>query len=698
MRLRGGAQMLLSHSCARIGLILAVSCCVANALEIKVTGIKNWIWFKENGSDNPIQTPMEKVEATNDSVSLSGNKYYTSTSSFIDSVIVDGTTSKAVIQTNKSFTIGTLTLKGSTSMAVAGSYVDSNCADSLQCAVFNVNNLVLKSAKDKEILLRRVSAKNTTIKGDGTINIGTKGTGKAENHTNLGNVVVKKGSGTNGVTIKSASDATAGANSITIESGAKLTFDTTNGNTGKINVETIDIKNGAEIDKQNGTNGELKITNIIAEAGAKGLDKVTATNLTITTIKSGSIAEFFSTTPTITDLGTTLTGGKAEGATITHNSVDNGTLKYSGDIATIIAKDNGNYKASTGTTNLKVQASDRLQASLDNAYLAHHILLSNIMKINNKLFLFDNFQGNNKEYTDKQFKNHEVSDNESKNYIDSWVDYEYDYIDGYGEALKANTHAVQLGVGLLRTNSIKVGGFFRYTYLGAKNENINNTYATHAYNVGLYGAANVWTNGFLRGHFAYTHIGSKGNYSLRNDKTDTNTSGAIKDSFHYLTTSVGVAQEGVIENRFWGSIALDVAHTVPLIEDSQFGEYNFSKNSVTLATLSGAFGVKVLDTILYAAGQVGYAISSRDSEIDLRQRAQSDFYAGGTAQNGSNTQWQSDFGSISDYKYNMIVGDLGIGATYNFTKAFKGNLYIGAGFYSGSKPHLKLNAGLSYLF
>lgn len=285
-----------------------------------------------------------------------------------------------------------------------------------------------------------------------------------------------------------------------------------------------------------------------------------------------------------------------------------------------------------------------------------------------------------------------------ESYIDSWANYEYSNISQYGNALNANAHSVQLGVGYLQTNKIKAGGFFRYTYLGANNKNIGNKYSTHAYNAGLYGVANVWSNGYFRGQIAYSYIDSKGSYSLRNDMTGTNTSGALKDSFHYLTTSIGIAQEGVIKNMFWGSVAVDIAHIVPLIEKTQFDEYSFSKNSVTLAIFSGAFGVKIFDTMLYATGQVGYVMSSKDREIDLRQRASSDFYAGGTAQSGSNSHWQQDFGIINDYKYNMIVGDLGVGVAYNFTRAFKGSLYLGAGFYSGSKPQLKANGGLSYLF
>lgn len=391
----GGQKSVHLRYGLKVGLLLAVSYCVANALEIEVTGEKNWIWFG-NGSDKPKQTPMEEAKLENGKVALTGNKYYTSTSNFIDSILLNGanqttttranTTNKAVIQTNKSFSIGTLTLRGFTSMAAAGTYDSSNCTDS-QCAVFNVTNLIIKDIDNKNgVTLRHISAQNTTITGDGTINIGEKGAnGKAENLTNLGNVVVKKDeNGTNGVTnggvtIKSASGAKSKANSISIENGAKLTFDATNGNTGKINVTTLEVKNGGEIAKQNGTNGNLKVQNVVAEAGAKGLDtlgdifKDGTTNLTITAVKSKTIADFLSSAPTMTTLGTTLTNGTTEGTTIKHNSADNGIFKYGGDFVTTIAKENGNYKAITSTTNLKVEASDRFQASLDNAYLANHI-------------------------------------------------------------------------------------------------------------------------------------------------------------------------------------------------------------------------------------------------------------------------------------------------------------------------------------
>ena len=690
-----------SKRCVRLGFFTFALCIsVANAVEVEVTGIKNWIWFKENGQDKPIQTPMTESKDSDGKVTLSGNQYYTPPSNFIGSISLDGSTTMSVIQTNKSFSIGTLTLKGDTSMAVAGSYVAQNCANDLQCAVFNVENLVLDSQNGKEILLRRVSATNTAITGDGTINIGTKGSGTATNNTSLGNVVVSKGAS---VTMKSDTTATATANSVTIESGAKLTFDNVQGN---MDIGTLDIKSGAEVAKNNGSD-KLTISSVVAEAGAKGLDKILSdkTTLTLTAIKGGSIADFLSDSKTSTDLGATQPSNYKDG--IKHNVVDSGMFKYSGDFVQVTAQNGGKYIANSYTTNLSVAPSDRLQATLDNKYLAHHILLSNAMAINNKLFLFDSFKSNSelqKEAKIRQFKNAnkniESPENEVENRVDSWADYEYNNISEYGKALNADSHSVQLGVGYLRTNLIKVGGFFRYTYLGADNADIGNSYSAHAYNAGFYAVANVWSNGYFRGQVSYTGINAKGNYALRNDMTDTNTSGALKDNFHYLTTSIGVAQEGIMGSIFWGSVALDITHIVSLIEESEFVDYSFAKNSITLATISGMFGVKIFDSMIYAMGQVGYVMSSKDSEIDLSQRAMNDFYAGGTAGAGANpnSQWQGSFGIISDYKYNMIVGDIGIGAAYNFTRAFKGSAYLGAGFYSESKPNFRIGMGLNYLF
>lgn len=692
----GGEMPHNSKRCVRLGFFaLALCVSVANAVDIEVTGTKNWIWFKDGNptGNNPIQTPMTESKDSDGKVTLSGNNYYTPPSNFIGSISLDGSKAMSVIQTNKSFSIGTLTLKGATSMAVAGSYVAQNCADDLQCAVFNVENLVLDSQSGKEILLRRVSATNTAITGDGTINIGTKGSGTATNNTNLGNVVVSKGAS---ATMKSDTTATATANSVTIESGAKLTFDNVQGN---MDIGTLNVKSGGEVAKNNGTNDKLNISSVVAEAGAKGLDKIvtTDTKLTLTAIKGGSIAEFLSDKDENTNLGIQPSNYES----IKHNSVDNGLFKYSGDFVQVIS----NNTANTRTTNLSVAPSDRLQATLDNKYLAHHILLSNAMAINNKLFLFDSFKSNSelqKEAKIRQFKNAnkniESPENEVENRIDSWADYEYNNISEYGKALNADSHSVQLGVGYLRTNLIKVGGFFRYTYLGADNADIGNSYSAHAYNAGFYAVANVWSNGYFRGQVSYTGINAKGNYALRNDMTDTNISGALKDNFHYLTTSVGVAQEGIMGSIFWGSIALDITHIVSLIEESEFADYSFAKNSITLATISGMFGVKIFDSMIYAMGQVGYVMSSKDSEIDLSQRAMNDFYAGGTAGAGTNSQWQGNFGIISDYKYNMIVGDIGIGAAYNFTRAFKGSAYLGAGFYSESKPNFRIGMGLNYLF
>ena len=707
-----------TKSATKLGIFSLILCMnMANAVEIEVTKTKNWIWFKDNGNDKPTQTPMTESTETSGKVTLDGNKYYTSTSNFISSIILNGETEMSVIQTNKSFDIGTLTLKGATSMAVAGSYVTANCTSDSQCAVFNVQNLVLDSKSGKEILLRRVNATNTTITGDGTINIGNKGTGSAENNTNLGNVVVSNGAS---ATIKSDATATTTANSLTIDSGAKVTFDSIEGN---VNIDTIAIKSGAEVAKNNGTNGNLTISSVVAEAGAKGLDSILTsdTKLTITAVKSSSIAEFLSSESTSTNIGANL-NGYTLGATITHNVADNGLFKYGGDFVQIVsqeattttravnAQNNGNYTVTTSTTNLSVTPSDRFQATLDNAYLAHHILLSNTMAINNKLFFFDSLKSDNaiqKEMRANQVKNAnaknpnaqngELFESKAENHIDSWVGYEYNSISEYGKTLNADSHSVQLGVGYLQTNFIKVGGFFRYTYLGADNDSIGNKYSAHAYNAGLYGAANVWSGGYFRGQFSYTGINAKGDYTLRNDMSGINTSGAIKDNSHYLTTSVGIAQEGIMGNIFWGSVALDITHIVPLIEESDFDDYRFSKNSITLATLSGMLGVKIFDSLIYATGQVGYVISSKDMEIDLSDRARSDFFNGGN--NGTqNSQWQSSFGMVNDYQYNMIVGDIGIGAAYNFTKAFKGALYLGAGFYSESKPNFKIGMNLNYLF
>lgn len=708
-----------------LSLILCIS--MANAVEVEVTGTKNWIWFG-NGDSKPTQTEggkNDEVKEENGKVELKGPvHYYKPPTHFISSIVLNGETAIAVIQTNQTFTIGTLTLKGATSMAVEGSYGD--CPNSV-CAMFNVQNLILESKKDKEILLRRVSATNTMITGNGTINIGIKGgdKGKAENNTNLGDVVVKD-TNTDGVTIKSDTSATAEANSITVESGAKLTFGDIKG---KMDIGTLEVKNGAEVAKNNG-NGNLTITSVVAEAGAKGLDSILSdkTTLTLTAIKGGTIANFLSEDPTTTTLGSVLPSGYKVGTTIKRNVADSGLFKYSGDFVQTVSKEsttttitrttatqnNVTYTTTTSTTNLSVTPSDKFQATLDNRYLAHHILLNNAMAINNKLFLFDSLKRDNdiqKEVRANQVKNAnaknlnaqsgESLESKAENHIDSWVDYEYNSISEYGKTLDADTHSVQLGVGFLQTNFIKIGGFFRYTYLGADNGSIGNKYSAHAYNAGFYGAASVWTNGYFRGQFSYTGINAKGDYVLRNDMTGTNTSGAIKDNSHYLTTSIGIAQEGIMGNIFWGSIALDVTHIVPLIEESEFEEYRFSKNSITLAAISGMIGVKIFDSMIYAMGQVGYVISSKDREIDLSQRAINDFYAGGTAGAGTttqNSQWQQNFGVINDYQYNMIVGDIGIGGAYNFTRAFKGSLYLGAGFYSESKPNFRIGMGLNYLF
>lgn len=694
-----------SKRCVRLGFFAFALCVsVANAVEVTVTNNRNWIWFGTSDSDKPPNAQNGAQTETNGKVTLSGttgykDQYYTPPTNFIDSIIVDGSSSLASLGTNQTFSIGTLTMKGESALNMAGAWTPNVCDNN--CGLFNVTNLVLDTTKDKTQYVKFVDAKHTTIIGEGTINF-NKGTQSLPNNANLGDVVVKG----KDITIKSSADTTATANSVTIESGAKLTFsDEVQGN---IDIGTLNVKSGAEVAKNNGTNGKLTISSVVAEAGAKGLDSILSTNttLTLTAIKGGSIADFLSDSSTSTNLGTTLPSGYKEGATIKHNVADSGVFKYSGDFVQVVAKGNdGNYNANTQTTNLNVAPSDRLQATLDNKYLAHHILLSNAMAINNKLFLFDSFKSNGelqKEAKIRQFKNAnkniESPENEVENRIDSWADYEYNNISEYGKALNADSHSVQLGVGYLRTNLIKVGGFFRYTYLGADNADIGNSYSAHAYNAGFYAVANVWSNGYFRGQVSYTGINAKGNYALRNDMTDTNTSGALKDNFHYLTTSVGVAQEGIMGSIFWGSVALDITHIVSLIEESEFADYSFAKNSITLATISGMFGVKIFDSMIYAMGQVGYVMSSKDSEIDLSQRAMNDFYGANGAGANPNSQWQGSFGIISDYKYNMIVGDIGIGAAYNFTRAFKGSAYLGAGFYSESKPNFRIGMGLNYLF
>ena len=732
-----------TKSATKLGIFSLVLCVnFTNAVEVEVKGKKNWVWF---GTNTPPANHNPQKEQ-NGKVTLEGSKYYVPPSNFINSITLTGNgggknNGLASLATNQQFTIGTLTMKGeSTLLNVVGVWGErfSNMDD---CGWFNVENLVLETTSGKTQYVKFINAKKTTITGDGVINIGNK-TDNISSDANLGEVIVK-GSG-KGVTIRNVEGTKTTANSITIESG-KVTFGAINGNlnvdildiksgevafndqiSGNVNIDTIDIKNGATISKSNSKN-KVTISSVVAEAGVVGLDKILndKTTLTITAIKSSSIAEFLSETPTTTNIG----NQSKYGANIKHNVADSGLFKYSGDFVQTLsnkttatarkatAKNNATYAVTTSTKNLNVAPSDRFQATLDNAYLAHHILLSNAMAVNNKLFMFDSLK-NDEESIANQVKNAQNSDaknpnaqndantknddakndaeSQAENYIDSWVGYEYNGVKKYGKTLNIDTHSVQLGVGYLQTNRIKVGGFFRYTYLGAENIGIGNKYSAHAYNAGLYGVANMWSGGYFRGQFSYTGINAKGDYTLRNDMTGVKTSGVMKDNSHYLTANIGIAQEGIMGDIFWGSIAVDLTHIMPLMEDSDFDDYRFSKNSITLATLSGMLGVKVFDAMVYATGQVGYAMSPKDREIDLRNRAKSDFYAGGKVT--QNSQWKGNFGVVNDYKYNMIVGDIGVGAAYNFTKAFKGALYLGAGFYSESKPNFRAGVNLNYLF
>lgn len=693
----------------KVGIISLLSVVCANAVEIEVKDTnRNWIWFGDK--PNP---GSQKIEAIDGKVTLAGtiaqHNHYNPTSTFIDKITVDGSTSLANIQTNQSFTIGTLTLKGETSLAVAGSYVPNNCPEDALCAVFNVQNLILDSTTGKDINLRRVNAANTTITGEGNINIADKGTGTAENNSFLGNVLIKENAK---ATIKSNTTATASANSVKVEKGAKLTFgaDTQ----GEIKINTLEV--AGELDTQNVTDNKLEVNtlnvkkdatltaaankftlnNVIAEAGATGLDKVLTdkTSLTITANKSGSIAEFFDKTPISTNLGTSYDEKKI-GTTTTHNVVDTGLVKYSGDYVTIVAKDaQGSFIANSQMTNFTATTGNAFQASLDNAYLAHNILLANTMAIANKMFLFKNFKS-----SDEMFQNAEALNKEGyvvKN-VDFWLDYEYDGLKNYGSALNVKNNSVQMGVGFLQTNAIKAGAFFRYTNIDATNENINNSYSGSSSNAGFYATANLWTNGYLRGQFAFTAIDIKGEYTLRNDMTGINTSGSANDKFKYLTTGFGIAQEGVIGNVLWGSVAFDVNHIVPLSEEYEFEKDSesdnsfLSSNSMTFATISAMFGTKLnADLMIYARTQFGFALSQKDDEIYLED----DEYNKGSTQPAAYPYSVM----IEDYAYNYFLGNVGVGGAYNFTKNFKMSADVGAGFYSEAKTSLNLRVGFNYLF
>lgn len=694
----------------KVGIISLLSVAFANAVEIEVKDTsRNWIWFGDKPNPN-----SQKIEAIDGKVTLAGtipqHNHYNPTSTFIDKITVDGSNQLANIQTNQSFTIGTLTLKGNTSLAVAGSYVAANCQEDALCAVFNVQNLILDSTTNKDINLRRVNAANTTITGDGTINIADKGTGTAENNSFLGNVLVKDKAT---ATIKSDTTATASANSVKVEKGAKLTFEDTNGeikiNTlevagegeldtnavtaaDKLKVNTLNVKKGATLTT---TANKFTLNNVIAEAGATGLDKVLTdkTSLTITANKSGSIAEFFDKTPISTNLGTSYDEKKV-GTTITHNVVDTGLVKYSGDYVTIVAKDTANnFIANSQMINFTATAGNAFQASLDNAYLAHNILLANTMAIGNKMFLFKNFKNSNEMFRNAEALNKEgyVVEN-----VDFWLDYEYDGLKNYGSTLNVKNNSVQMGVGFLQTNAIKAGMFFRYTNIDATNENIDNTYSGSSYNAGFYATANLWVNGYLRGQFAFTAINLKGEYTLRNDMTGINTSGSANDKFKYFTTGFGIAQEGVIRDILWGSVAFDVNHIVPLAEEYEFEKDSesdnsfLSSNSLTFATISAMLGTKLNeDLMIYARTQFGFALSQKDDEIYLED----DEY------NKGSTQPAYPYSvTIEDYAYNYFLGNVGVGAAYNFTKDFKMSADVGAGFYSEAKTSLNLRVGFNYLF
>lgn len=692
----------------KVGIISLLSVACANAVEIEVKDTnRNWIWFGDK--PNP---GSQKIEAIDGKVTLTGtiaqHNHYNPTSTFIDKITIDGSTNLANIQTNQSFTIGTLTLKGETSLAVAGSYVVDNCQEDALCAVFNVQNLILDSTAGKDINLRRVNAANTTITGSGTINIADKGTGTAGNNSFLGNILVKD---TAQATIKSDTTATASANSVKVEKGAKLTFgvdtngeikintlevagelDTENLTDNKLKVNTLNVKKDAKLEK---ATNKFTPNNVIAEAGVENLDKIltNTTALTITANKSGSIAEFFAKTPTSTNLGTSYDEKKV-GTTITHNVVDTGLVKYSGDYVTIVAKDaQGNFIANSQTINFTATTGNAFQASLDNAYLAHNILLANTMAIANKMFLFKNFKNSN-----EMFQNAEALNKEGyvvKN-VDFWLDYEYDGLKNYGSALNVKNNSVQMGVGFLQTNTIKAGAFFRYTNIDATNENIDNSYSGSSSNAGFYATANLWTNGYLRGQFAFTAIDIKGEYTLRNDMTGINTSGSANDKFKYLTTGFGIAQEGVIGNVLWGSVAFDVNHIVPLSEEYEFEKDSesdnsfLSSNSMTFATISAMFGTKLnADLMIYARTQFGFALSQKDDEIYLED----DEYNKGSTQPAYPYPVM-----IEDYAYNYFLGNVGVGGAYNFTKDFKMSADVGAGFYSEAKTSLNLRVGFNYLF
>lgn len=628
-----------------------------NALEITSQTGNNWIWTGDYSTDNTGVTGMTEATATDGKVTLDNGKFYNHTAgTFIDTVTVTGGSNgtQAQLKYNKSLDIGTLTLDKFASLTYLGRWGTNKCPDGV-CATLNVDNLIINGdgTNGGLISLGFINAKNTTIKGDSTattqqtLTIKTSVGASHQTDTatqtvtpNLGNVKVENAK----IKFETVGDKSQFGSIGTLTLGEKATFDTTTSTTTGTTNQTKDII-------------ENKINKLIIVQGAGdngnlGLNDVNLTNVNLSF--QNSTQDYFNFTPFSVNLGNVTL--PSDYYTAEHRVVDDGFIKQSGDSATIIAPDtNGNIIANTAMANYTIAPSDKLQAKLDNGFIARQILLADTLDINSKMM---NYRAN-KTMLGINARGEPLFEQDTR-MGEFWVDYDYTRLKDYGDGvLDLNAQAIAFGGGLVDNELTRVGFFARYTHANADSNDIStNSYSANSINAGLYISQMLWDGGYLRGQLSYHNIGVKGDYVLQNTRTGVSTSGTASDSYNFLTTGLGVEQDINYGEIIWANVGADINHIVSLFkdDDSDFGD--LQADSLTMFSLSAAVGGKVGDeTILYLHGQAGYVLGNVPESVDLsRFAAAVSSGSGGLAT-----------ASAENHDYNGFVTNIGLGIAHNIT-------------------------------